>query len=229
LISVHLVLLPGMDGTGRLFARFQAAVRADFSFIVASYSAEAPLDYDALSDNVSLPNEPFALIAESFSGPIGIRLAARGSPYLRALILVASFAKCPIRAPKFFGGLIAPSLMPIASAPTVLRAMLLDHDASDDLVNAVRATLRSVSADVLGFRLRAILAEDRSSTFASIRVPMMYLRARRDRLVPARVARELARVRPDLEIVDIDAPHLVLQSQPERAATLITDFLRRLG
>jgi pimeloyl-ACP methyl ester carboxylesterase len=218
-----------MDGTGRLFARFQKAMPRDFDLEVVSYPAEAALGYDALALRVPLPTAPFAILAESFSGPIGIRLAARGSPHLRALVLVASFARCPIRAPRWLGALARPPLVRIGNSPNILRTSLLDHDAPDDLVEEVRATLRTVRPDVLAYRMRTILEDDVAAAFASIQVPVMYLRARRDRLVPARVVEELSRVRPDLVRVEIDAPHMVLQSQPQQAATAIVDFLRRIG
>jgi len=37
----------------------------------------------------------------------------------------------------------------------------------------------------------------------------------------------LARLRPDLEIVRIEAPHLILQRAPEQAAEAISEFFLR--
>jgi pimeloyl-[acyl-carrier protein] methyl ester esterase len=216
-----------MDGTGRLFGRLQGALPKDLDAQVISYPTNELLGYGALTDRVDLPREPFAIVAESFSGPIGIRLAASNASYLRALVLVASFAQCPISVPRFFGGLVGPSLARMATTPRILRATLLGREAGDDLVQEVRSVLRTVRSDVLAFRLREILAVDVADVFASNKVPTLYIRGRRDQLVRGRVVNHLSRLRPDLERIDFDAPHFVLQSKPAEAAAAIADFVRR--
>src|SRR6266849_3187287 len=78
--DVALVLLPGMDGTGRLFGRFLRALPPAYSPIVVGYPADKVITNDALVEHVQrfLPvDKPFALIAESFSGPIALRVATR--------------------------------------------------------------------------------------------------------------------------------------------------------
>ncbi|MBL8941444.1 MAG: hypothetical protein JNM69_43260, partial [Archangium sp.] len=55
----------------------------------ARYPATARTLDDHLAA-VPLPDEPFVLVAESFSGPLAISLAARRPAALRALILIAT-------------------------------------------------------------------------------------------------------------------------------------------
>lgn len=45
---VTLVLLPGMDGTGLLFAPFVAVTQHLFNIRIVEYPATAALDYEAL-------------------------------------------------------------------------------------------------------------------------------------------------------------------------------------
>ena len=73
-----LVLLPGMDGTGRLFKPLRDSLPEEMNVMTVSYPREEPLGYSDLLTLVrrSLPRDPFVLVAESFSGPIGIELAA---------------------------------------------------------------------------------------------------------------------------------------------------------
>ena len=92
-----------MDGTGRLFDRLRAALPQRFDVQVISYPTNELLGYDALAERITIPSEPFAIVAESFSGPIGITLAARNLTHLRALVLVASFAQSPIAVPDVLG------------------------------------------------------------------------------------------------------------------------------
>ncbi len=67
------VLLPGMDGTGELFAPFLSSLAGICSVQVIRYPRDADLTYAELQQYVmnQLPvSEPITLIAESFSGPI---------------------------------------------------------------------------------------------------------------------------------------------------------------
>ena len=75
---MHLVLLPGLDGTGALFRRFARALPEGLTSQAVHYPAHDPADYDDLLPRVrlQLPQAPFVLLGESFSGPLAIRLAA---------------------------------------------------------------------------------------------------------------------------------------------------------
>src|SRR4029453_9407851 len=95
-----LVLLPGLDGTGELFAEFVAALRGHEVHIV-DYPRDRAMSYAALEELVRerLPREQdYFLLAESFSGPIGISIAASSPPHLKGLILCGSFAANPLPA-----------------------------------------------------------------------------------------------------------------------------------
>lgn len=54
-------------------------------------------------------------------------------------------------------------------------------------------------------------------------VPVLVLRATRDRLVPASAADTVAAIRPDATVVDIDAPHLLLRTAQLAAWRAIVD------
>ncbi len=93
-----LVLLPGMDGTGELFAPLVAALNSGFKTVVVRYPPNEVLSYAELESiaRASLPtNEPFFILGESFSGPIAVSIAASAPPGLKGLILCASFVRNP--------------------------------------------------------------------------------------------------------------------------------------
>lgn len=95
---LSLVLLPGLDGTGRLFEWFLDALPSKLRPIVIPFPRDAA-DYAALETQAarSLPQgQPFVILAESFSGPLALRIAARGPANLVAVILVASFTSRPV-------------------------------------------------------------------------------------------------------------------------------------
>src|SRR2546421_9918195 len=92
-----LVLLPGLDGTGDLFAPLLAALRPDVPTAVVRYPDE-PLDSAACEviARAALPqNRPYVVLGESFSGPIAVAIAARAPPGLLGCILCASFVTSP--------------------------------------------------------------------------------------------------------------------------------------
>jgi pimeloyl-[acyl-carrier protein] methyl ester esterase len=223
-----LLLLPGMDGTGRLLERLAFALSPRFQTHVVRYPVDRILDYDELLERIELPKEPFAVVAESFSGPLGIRVAAARRKNLTALILAGSFARSPWpRVPGWLSVLAHPIVFRAPPPGVLLRRTLLDVDSSADTVKEVRSVLASVQPNVLAGRLRAIASVDVRAEFANTTTPTLYLHGARDRLVPERVRLELSRLRPDLEEVLLDAPHLMLQERPQEAAAAITSFVDR--
>jgi len=55
-----LVLLPGLDGTGKLFAGFAEVLRPNFPSLIVSYPTDQALGYDELEARVlaALPSVP---------------------------------------------------------------------------------------------------------------------------------------------------------------------------
>ena len=94
---ISLLLLPGLDGTGRLFTPFARCLERSFDATVITYPPDRLRNYEELSAEVAraLPEPPFFIIAESFSGPVALKVAAREPPGLKAVILTASFVSNP--------------------------------------------------------------------------------------------------------------------------------------
>jgi pimeloyl-[acyl-carrier protein] methyl ester esterase len=92
------VLLPGFDGSGRLFAPLLAQRDLPFDPRVVALPADLPRGYDELLAWMEprLPAEPFVLLAESFSGPLAIRFAARHPERVAHLVLAATFLRSPL-------------------------------------------------------------------------------------------------------------------------------------
>jgi pimeloyl-ACP methyl ester carboxylesterase len=222
-----LVLLPGMDGTGELFAPFLAALGPEVAVRIVRYPTAKALGYAELAAIVeaALPQaEPYVLIAESFAGPIAIALAASHAARLRGLVLCCSFARNP--RPAFSAlGFLVPAL---ALAPRPLGPigwLLLGRFATAPLRAALGKALRQVPGAVLTARLRAVLAVDASAAFAAVKVPILYLRAARDRLVPAAASQHLLRLKPEMRLVEFDAPHFLLQAVPAEAVRIVRAFV----
>lgn len=224
-----LVLLPGLDGTGELFADFVSSAEIhNIGTVVGSYPTDVPLDYRALEPIARsfLPSdEPFYLLAESFSGPLGISIAATSPPGLLGLILCCSFARNP--RPAFRAIQPAFAMLPFRSMPDfVVSRFLLGRFTTPSLRTRVAQALAQVSPAVLRTRLRSVLAVDVSAKVRSIWVPMLYLRATEDWLVPRSAGESIAGLASQTTIVEFAAPHGLLQVIPARVAERVKEFVQ---
>jgi pimeloyl-ACP methyl ester carboxylesterase len=74
-------------------------------------------------------------------------------------------------------------------------------------------------------RLRAISTVDVRAALEAVTVPVLYLRASEDRLVPASAGDAVLRHARRATLVEIEGPHFLLQTAPERAAREIHRFI----
>lgn len=182
------------------------------------------MDYETLASGISVPSGPCALVAESFSGPIGIRLAAR-HPQIEALVLVASFAHSPIRMGRMIARLLPRRWVPVPPA-FALRFGLLGKGADDADVHTLRQAIQSAGAEQLAHRLRSVLSVDVRKEWKELRdIRLLYIAGSHDRLVRRRTWLSLKALQPGMRVEVLNAPHLVLQRQPRKAASLISTFL----
>jgi pimeloyl-ACP methyl ester carboxylesterase len=228
--TVRLLLLPGLDGTGALFEPFLQSLSADIVPEVIHYPTREPLDYDALEAVVArrIPAAgAYALLGESFSGPLALRLASRRLGELAGVVLVATFVTNPLSLlPSFSRHLVGPWLFRRPTPAFIARRYLVGP-AVPDWALRVAANAATVDPEVMAARVRDVLSVDARELLRRCEAPLLYVGGGRDALVPPRVLRELLRIRPDLEHITIDAPHLVLQLAPAPAARAIEAFLRR--
>lgn len=227
----QLVLLPGLDGTGTLFRGFVAEMSSEFTTTVVQYPA-TPASYNELAVFVGeyLPQDPFVLIAESFSTPLAIQIAAGHPESLGGLVLCAGFVQSPLRGiQRVIALALAPLAFRIKLPSSAIRYALLGVRASDELVQSIRIAVDSVPPATLVQRLRSVLQCDQRRALTEIDVPVLHISAKRDRLVDSSCTEEILSLRPDTKFAEVDGPHLILQSEPTRCAGVIRDFIRGIG
>jgi pimeloyl-ACP methyl ester carboxylesterase len=224
------MFLPGLDGTGDLFAPLLAELPEAFEARVVQYPPDRSLGYEALASLIArhLPGtQPFALVGESFSGPLALMVAAKAPPGLASVALVASFHRRPV-APWLAA--LRPMVSAIFSRPPpefVVRHLLAGSDASADLIAKFRSAVAGVRPEVLSARVHAALDVDASGALAACRVPLLYLGGTEDRLLRRAIPAEIRAILPSAEVRQLAAPHLVLQRRPREAAAALIDFLAR--
>jgi pimeloyl-ACP methyl ester carboxylesterase len=215
------LLLPGLDGIGQLFAPFVAAAPPGVHPIVVSYPTnEASIDVLERQVRDTLTTDCI-VIAESFSGPIGVRVAS--DTRVRALILCNSFVRSPLpRALRFF------AITPIFAIPMprlAVRRRLLGPTANLELVEIVQASLRRVPSHVLAQRMRHVFDTDERKAVRDLSKPVLYLRGVDDNVFSESSWEELHAIRPGAEIARLRGPHLLLQVSPAECWQAILRFM----
>lgn len=226
-----LVLLPGMDGTGRLFADFVDAIGPEANTVIVSYPPDLALDYGQLEvfARDRLPtDEPFVLLAESFSGPIAVSIAASAPSGLRGLVLCCTFVTSPRPMLKFLK--LVTRVIPIGLVPIkLLGFILLGRFSTSAARRALAEVLAQVSPKALRTRLAALFDVNVAGLLAQVRVPVLYLCATEDRVVPRAASRHISELLPEAKVIEIGAPHFLLQSAPAEAAHHVTQFIRNVA
>jgi len=226
-MSATLILLPGLHGTPCLFGPLLAVIPAEMPRRLVNFPTDRPCSVRQLLELLERELEGEAemvLIAESFSGPIAMQFAAANPGRVRALILCATFVAEPV--PVTLCYLATPLIWLHVPIPAIaIRMFLGGIRAPRALVRQVAAAVRLNSPRVLAHRVRLAGWVNSVKALQSCKVPILCLGARRDRLVGRRSVRRIRRLRPDIPIRMLDAPHLMLQLMPGAAWREISEFL----
>jgi pimeloyl-[acyl-carrier protein] methyl ester esterase len=224
-----LVLLPGLDGTGELLVEFIAALPKSWTATTVIYPTDRFLSYKGLRPFVgaAAPQlERFVLVAESFSTPLAVWYAATNPPNLAAVVICAGFVGSPIyRWSGTVRALAKPWLFRLKPPRTIVEYFLLGQNAPSDLLQKLRRALQRVSPDVLSGRVQEVLDCDARDDLCQTTVPLLYLEATRDRLLSASCKKEFSNLKPDTLFRSVPAPHLLLQREPQKAASIVVAFV----
>jgi pimeloyl-[acyl-carrier protein] methyl ester esterase len=225
-----LVLLPGLDGTGMLFERFVEALKPSVKTQVLTYPVDRPLAYAELEVLVrsALPTDRrFVVLGESFSGPIAIRIAADPPTGLVGVVLCVTFASNPYPFLAWAGPLAAG--LPVKGLPLWIRAPFMwGAWAADHPLPEVERATAAVSEAVLRHRIAAVLAVDETGALAQVRLPTLILRASDDHVVPRSAGEQMRRSLTAAQLVEVEGPHLLLQTRPVECAAVVTRFLESI-
>jgi pimeloyl-ACP methyl ester carboxylesterase len=209
------------------FEEFAAAAQTEFKPIIVAYPNDQSLGYAELEPIVraALPrDEPFLILGESFSGPLAISIAASPPAGFVGLILCVTFARSPHPLLPLLSKILRP--FPAGRIPTFIQQRnLFGKFASPFLREKLRRLRSLVSANTLKARLEAIASVDVSANLARVTLPTLYLRAKHDRLVSRASYDHIRKILPNIEVAELDAPHLLLQTVPQEAVAAIKHFV----
>ncbi|MEI7956328.1 MAG: alpha/beta hydrolase [Verrucomicrobiota bacterium] len=207
-----LVMLPGLHGTVRLYEPALAMDWGGMKAVAMALPSHGAQDYVSLAKGLSptLPAGDLVLLAESFSTPLAMLLAAKGLPRVKALVLVSGFCSSP--QPGGIGWLPLQPIFSLTPPVFLLKQFLTGEDASPDLLAALTATADRAPAATLAERVRVVLAlrEEECPDLGGL--PVLLLQARQDRVIPWDAQSQLERHFPEAVCHWIDGPHLLMQT-----------------
>ena len=225
----RLVLLPGLDGTGQLFAPFQSILPSTVTTSVVSYPHDhvvAERELFACIRSVIPWGHPFVLVAESTAGPLALRFTEAQRQNIRAVVLAACFVSNPLGSMAHWAtSLFSKPWLQKEPTPPLVRKHLVGEDAPDILVESVTTALRSLKPEVRAFRAENVISTDARKSLQACDKPILYLQASDDQFVVSSAVDEIRKLKPSVKVAVIPGPHLVLQRRPRESAEAIRSFL----
>ncbi|MGD8783737.1 MAG: alpha/beta hydrolase [Thioalkalispiraceae bacterium] len=231
--DMHLVLLPGLDGTGKLFTPFIEQFPDRSQITVIEYPRDRHIPYRHLAEYITpfLPKDkPLVLLGESYSGPISLILASRNELNVHAVILVATFARYPSSFLKRITKYLPLSFLFRLSIPEFgIRHYCFGSDTNKTLSRLLRQSVKENLSGILAQRARDGSKIDVTNILHKVKVPCLYIAASQDRLVPHTAIKDLQDKLPNIQVVTVEGPHFILQVQPRQCYTIVTNFLSTIS
>ena len=234
-----IVLVPGMNGSGRLFYQQVPRLRERYRVVTYSLRDEAPT-LEALADDLHQiieqtlsPGEPITLVGESFGGAIALTFALAYPDQVAALVILNSF---PHFAPKIRLMLASAGLrllpwgvMGLVRHATAWRL----HSRRTHRSEVKRFIELTTDATRTGYlnRLGLLRTYDVRDALSRLRPPVLFLAAEQDHLVPAAAQANLMAARVPRGTVQIleGHGHICLIAPDLDLAAIIDQWRASLG
>jgi pimeloyl-ACP methyl ester carboxylesterase len=224
-VKPGLIYLPGLHGTAGLFKPLLKLLPGK----VFELPKEGPQDYATLGAWLSRQSFPpsYLLIAESFGGPLALAHASRRPKGLKGLALLGSFANMGMPLAKILAGFMPP--LPLSSRffRRFSQNALYSGEAGEAELDFFQRETSGTSPWIYRARMQSVMRGDVRPLLPKIKVPVLSVRASRDRMVPGRAEEGLQGI-PRLSQVVLDAPHVIAQTRPGPLALALKAFMRGL-
>lgn len=224
------VFLPGLDGAGIFFEPFLRALPEEIEPVTVAYPAKKRMGYEELLSWLlpQLPQEePFLVVAESFGGPLAVRVAAEEPKGMIGAVVSASFVVNPL--PRLLRYGPVKSFFHLPFPRPLVRWLLADAQAGKEIFELFDQVTEYSPPEVWAHRARAALSVDVTDELKRCRLPLLFLDGNRDRLIPRSAMMRVREIRPDVSVVPVDGPHFLLQLRAETCLEVIERFVDRLS
>ena len=229
---MRLLLLPGLDGTGKLFDDLIAAIPAGHGASPVSYP-EALREFDEFvryAESAIRDGGDTVLVAESFSGPVAVEIMRNPPRNLKAVVLVATFVQAPSPRLMAFTRSV-PAVLMRAFSGLALDWFCLNGKEQEKTTRRIKQIVQTLSPRLIKARLKVLLSlpRDLPMVLEKNKLPVLFLKPIRDRLVPEKYFGQIEQRLPPESTVQILGPHFLLQCCPQDCAKAISEFVRRLA
>jgi pimeloyl-[acyl-carrier protein] methyl ester esterase len=223
--QAHILIFPGLDGTGSLTQEFAAGDWRGHPTSVMPLPVDSPQDYGSLVNWLAerLPEGKLVLVGESFSAPLAMLLAARERNRVKALVIVAGFCQSPV--PPALGLIPLRPFFLLPPPSSLLKKYLLGPDSSQDQVDQLAKAIRSVPGSILAERAEVVLALQEKDLPRLDDLPVLLLQAKDDKIINWENQSLLERHFPNAPVAWIESSHALFFTQPDACRRAVLEFL----
>ena len=216
------LLIPGLDGTGRLYYRQVEALKRRYRVLSWSYGEGDGSTLEDLAGELGKASAGEApgsvlVVGESFGGMVALAYVLRFPERVRRLMLVNAFPYYRRRVRIRLARLLAP-LLSLTAARSIKGAIIERVLEREGILEADRQQYRDIidTIDLKGYRhrLRLVQEVDLRPQLALVAVPTVLLAGGCDKVVPSLVeARFMAARIPQARVLEFpDAGHALLMT-----------------
>jgi 3-oxoadipate enol-lactonase len=189
----HLVLVPGIDGTGKLFYRQIPRLEERFMVTAMRLRDEARTMEDLVGDlhdeitRIAADGRPVSLLGESFGGAVTLSYAVAHPERVERLVILNSFAHFGSQARLWLGyHLLRATPWGMMRIVRQLNAHRMHSPQTErDEIKRFHELMKAATRTGYLSRMRILRDYDIREQLPSIAAPVLYLAADRDTLVPS--------------------------------------------
>ena len=222
---MKVILIPGMDGTGKLFSPFLNELPSNIDTLVICLNdlkSQTPIE-QALEIASLIGSEEVIILSESYSGYITYHLSLLPNLNIKHVIFAASFLENP-NCLSHLNKLLPLNLVRLGLIPdSVLSFVLFAQRNNKKLVKLFISTLKLINNSTLKYRLTIIANLVRPSE--SLSVPCTYVQASNDYLVSYKSVAVFKELCTSINVVKTAGGHFIVQSNPQYFSKLVQDII----
>lgn len=222
---MKVLLIPGMDGTGKLFRPLLDELPSDIDTQVICLNdlkTQTPIE-QALEIASSIGSEEVIILSESYSGYIAYHLSLLPNLNIKHVIFAASFLENPTWVIRFNKLLPLDLVRSGWISEIVLSPVLFAQRNNKNLVKLFMSSLKLVNNSTLRQRLKAIANLVRPNELVS--VPCTYVQASNDYLISKRTVDAFKELCININIVKANGGHFIVQSNPHYFSKLVQGII----
>ena len=235
----HLLLVPGIDGPGKLFYRQIPGLERRFTVATTSLRDDAASmdalvsDLDREVSRLAPEGQRVALLGESFGGALALSYALAHPQRVERLVILNSFAHVDSPARLSLGyHLLRATPWPLMRIVRKVNAGRMHSARTErDEIRRFHDLMRATTREGYLSRLRILRHYDLRDRLPALAPPVLYLAADRDTLVPAvQQARLMSGLSPRASMRVLEGHgHSCLIAPDLDLAAIIDDWIDRAG